>query len=50
MDYLTREQFIQRYPDWYEWTSYQEYLAEYQEHLIAESAIPLSCQPQFLWD
>ena len=29
MEYLTYNQFIIRYPDWFNWTSYQEYLEEY---------------------
>ncbi len=29
MEYLTYKQFITRYPDWFKWTSYQEYLDEY---------------------
>jgi len=32
MPYLSYAQFIAKYPDWFSWTSYEEYLYEYYEY------------------
>ena len=34
MEYLTYEQFVARYPDWFNWTSYDEYLEEYSLFML----------------